>query len=122
MFSPYLQAQRVGGFNTYTKLLTRWMRFQQALKHALKEDSGTYGINHSLLKWYEGNVESTHLYTVIFLTLVEPEVVQQRDTRVKAPVGFSPLSQWGQRRDSRYWKLLSSPVIYLADPKPTMNS
>ena len=118
MFSPYLQAQRVGGFNTYTKWLTRWMRFQQALKHALNEDSGTYGINHSLLKFHEGNVESTHLYTVIFVTLVEPDVVQQSDTGVKAPIGFSPLSQWEQRCDSRYWKLLSSTVIYLAEPKP----
>ena len=33
----------------------------QALKHALKGASRTYRINHSLLKNFEGNVESTHL-------------------------------------------------------------
>lgn len=62
-------------------------------------------------------MESTHLYTIIFLAFVEPEVVQQSDTGVKAPIGFSPLSQWGQRCDSRYWRLLSSTVIYLAEPQ-----
>lgn len=59
-------------------------------------------------------MESTHLYAVIFLAFVEPEVVQQSDTGVKAPTGFSPLSQWGQRCDFR---LLSSTVIYLAEPQ-----
>ena len=67
----------------------------RALKHAPKEDSCSYRINHSLLNFFEGNVESTHLYTVIFLAFVEPEVVQQSDTGVKAPIGFSPLKPMG---------------------------
>lgn len=71
----------------------------QALKHALKEDSLSYRINHSLLNFFEGSVEFFHLYAIFFLNiyniaLVEPEVVQQSDTGVKSPIGFSELSQW----------------------------
>lgn len=38
----------------------------QALKHALKEDSLSYRINHSLLNFFEGSVEFFHLYAIFF--------------------------------------------------------
>lgn len=46
----------------------------QALRHALKEDFHTYGINHHPFeekKKFEGDAESTHLYAAIFLAFVE---------------------------------------------------
>lgn len=88
----------------------------QALKRAPKEDSRTYRINHSLLNFLKGMWSLLTSYAVIFLAFVEPEVVQHSDTGVKAPIGFSPLSQWEQRCDSRYiGDFLSSTVIYLAE-------
>lgn len=90
----------------------------QALKHVLKEESCTYSISRSLLKFLKG-VWSLLTYTVIIFAF-EPEVVQQSDTGMKPPIGF--INQWGQRCDSRYWRLLSSTVIYLAAPQHILNS
>lgn len=83
MLWPYLPAQIIWGELQYLRQMAdKVCEISQALKHALNEDSSTERIHHFFLNTFEGSKALARLSSLVFLALVEQEVVQLCDTQV----------------------------------------